>query len=77
MEDKFLEIKPGYLIALSSIQAVRWKDGNLRIAYDKGGSSTTVEIEDVRGSAEYMYDNLRKIAITYEMGPEFDTDEEL
>ena len=45
-------------------------------AYDKAGTSTTVEIEDVRDSARYLYDKLRDLAISYETGPEFKPVEE-
>lgn len=76
MESKFLEISPGYLIPIDSIQIVRWKDEKLRIAYDKSGTLTTVEVENVRDSARFVYDKLRDLTITYETGPEFDADEE-
>lgn len=71
----FLEISPGYLIPIGAISAVQWKDGSLRIAYDKGGSQTTVEVKDVRGAAQYLYEQLREHALTYETGPEFEADE--
>jgi hypothetical protein len=71
MQDRFLEISPGYLIPIDLIKIVRWKDNKLRIAYDKSGTLTTVEVENVRESARYLYDKLRDLAITYETGPEF------
>ena len=76
-QELFLEISPGYMIPLRAIQAVQWKDDALRIAYDKAGTSTTVEIKDVRGAARYLYEQLRNHALTYETGPEFEPDEEL
>ena len=77
MEDKFVEVSPGYLIPIRNIIAVQWKDDKLIIAFDKGGSPSKVEVEDVRGAAQYMYEQLRNLAITYETGPEFETDDGL
>lgn len=77
MHDKFLEVSPGYLIPIRLITAVQWKDEKLRIAYEKGDSNATVEVEDVRGSASYMYEQLRDLAITYETGPEFEPEDEM
>ena len=74
MTDHFIEINPGFIIPIRSIQLVQWKDGKLRLRYDKAGTSTAVDITDVRGSAEYLYESIRKITITYETGPEFDTE---
>ena len=73
--DRFVELKPGYMIPITAIQIIQWKNNKLRIVYDKLGTMTTVEIEDIRGSAGYLYDELRKLAITFEMGPEFLSDE--
>jgi hypothetical protein len=74
MSDHFIEINPGFIIPIRAIQLVQWKDGKLRLRYDKAGTSTAVDIADVRGSAEYLYESIRKITITYETGPEFDTE---
>jgi hypothetical protein len=72
MTDLFIEINPGYIIPLSAIQMVQWKDDKLRIRYDKAGTSTSVDIADVRGSAQYLYESIRKLTMTFETGPEFD-----
>ena len=74
MTDLFIEINPGFIIPLSAIQVVQWKDDNLRILYDKAGTSTSVDIADVRGSARYLYDNIRRLTMTFETGPEFDAE---
>ncbi len=73
MNDLFIEINPGYIIPLSAIQLVEWKDEKLRIRYDKAGTSTSVDVVDVRGSALYLYESIKRLAITYETGPEFQT----
>ena len=74
MIDLFIEIAPGYIIPLSAIQMIQWKDDKLRIRYDKAGTSTAVDIADVRGSARYLYDRLRRMTMTFETGPAFETE---
>ena len=74
MTDLFIEINPGYIIPISAIQIIQWKDGKLRIRYDKAGTTAAVDVVDVRGSAEYLYESLRKMTITFETGPEFETE---
>ena len=74
MTDLFIELNPGFIIPLSCIQVIQWKDKNLKIRYDKAGTSTTVDIADVRGSAEFLYESLRKLTMTFETGPEFESE---
>ena len=72
MTDLFIEINPGYIIPLRAIQVVQWKDDKLRIRYDKAGTSTSVDVTDVRGSAQYLYEGIRRLTMTFETGPEFE-----
>ena len=76
MQAEFVEVSPGYLIAIRTIQAIQWKDDKLIIAYDKGGSSAKIEVKNVRGAADYLFEQLRRLSLTYETGPELDTGEE-
>ena len=56
---QFIEVSPGYMIAIRLIHGIQWKDGKLRIAYEKGDSVTTVTVDNKRGAAEYLYSELR------------------
>ena len=71
----FIEVSPGYMIPIRLIHGIQWKEEKLRIAYEKGDGVTTVTIDNKRGAAEYLYQELRELAITYETGPNFDIEE--